>query len=516
MAERIRSLILNQYENQSAIQYRKANLLFITNSIVSVTALVLPLLVYSLRGVILWVSLISMTLFLGMCTSIVLLRSGRYTFAANLTSAVSLIALCLGIVYQQYQMGEVRIGYSSMMYLLPVTIVSASLFCTRLWTTAIMIVSLLMDIVYFGYLRGTGAINHLTLSAGFIDSMFAILLAYSVSMLIVKMNRDSMSDIKRELERNIEQYSQIKMLHESITDTSGILVKTSEELSSMAEHFSENAMVQLASAEEIHSSVEEMKANMDLVADDSQGQYTSLEVLLERMNMLSSSILDMKSIIGNMSGVSDETFEQTKFAENILDDMNRTMMAIAESSKQMKTIVDVINEISDKISLLSLNAAIEAARAKEAGRGFSVVANEISKLSIITTDSLKEITGLIHKTESSLNEGMKKATVIIDLMRITIRNVGSITGWMSRINEGIAVQVDMNHQVNQQALQVRDRSERIRMSAGEQKYGLAEVALSISSMTDLNQSFSTTAVQLAGTTREIASIAERVRTQLTL
>jgi methyl-accepting chemotaxis protein len=425
-----------------------------------------------------------------------------------------LISLC--VTYQQYQMNPVRIGYTSMMYLVPICVVLTSLFCTRLWTTIIMIASLVFDVYYFRYCLGTDAINYLTLSAGFIDSIFAIVTAYVVSILIMKMNKDSVNDIKRELETNIAQYAQIKMLHESITEMSGILVKTSEELSSMAEHFSDNAMVQLASAEEIHSSVEEMKANMDMVADDSEGQYTSLEVLLERMNMLSSSILDMKSIIGNMSGVSDETFKQTRSAENILDDMNRTMMTIAESSKQMKTIVDVINEISDKISLLSLNAAIEAARAKEAGRGFSVVANEISKLSIITTDSLKEITGLIHKTESSLNEGMKKATVIIDLMRITIRNVGSITGWMSRINEGIAIQVDMNHQVNQQALQVRDRSERIRMSAGEQKYGLAEIALNISSMTDLNQSFSTTAVQLAGTTREIASIAERVRTQLTL
>ncbi|MBN1533370.1 MAG: hypothetical protein JXA20_11950 [Spirochaetes bacterium] len=516
MWNKTRILILGKYESKSAIQYRKALLLFIMNSVIMAAAVAFPPLVYLLRGVIIWVLLIASMAFAGMAASTVLIRSGHYSVASKFTSATYVVVISLCVTYQQYQMDPVRIGYSSMMYLVPICVVLTSLFCTRLWTTIITIASLVFDIYYFRYCLGTGAINYLTLSAGFIDSIFAIVTAYVVSILIMKMNRDSISDIKRELETNIQQYSQIKKLHESISDMSVVMARTSDELSTMAENFSDNAMVHLASAEEINSSVEEMKANMDLVADDSETQYSSLEVLIERIRILSSSIMEVKSIIGNMSGVSDETCRQTKSAETIMDDMSGTMRTIIESSRQMKTIIDVINEISDRISLLSLNAAIEAARAREAGRGFSVVANEISKLSVVTTGSLKEISGLIHSTERSLAVGMEKATSIIELMRITILNVNTISEWMSRINEGILMQVDMNRQVNQQAIQVREKSERIRMSANEQKCGLAEVANSISNMTDLNQSFTTTATQLAGTTREIASIAERVKTQLVL
>ncbi|TAL33646.1 MAG: hypothetical protein EPN93_13590 [Spirochaetes bacterium] len=515
MFNKIKVRILNKYENVSGILYRKASILLMANFVIIVSVLILPPLVYSLRGILLWVLLISLMAIAGMVLSIILIRIGYYYIAANVTSLTSLIVSCCGVIYQQYQMDPVKIGYSSMMYIIPISVVYTSLFCTRRWTTLIMVVSLMLDFSYFRYLRVTGAIDHLTLSAGFIDSIFAILLAYGISMLIDKMNKDAMGDIKRELEKNTRQYTQIKKLHESITDTSVILAKTSEELSAMAMNFSSTAMSQFASAEEISSSVEQMKSNMNVVAVDSGSQYLSLEALIERINTLSSSILTMKTIIEKASNASDETSQQTKSGESILDEMNKTMAVIIESSRQMIMIVDVINEIADKISLLSLNATIEAARAKESGRGFAVVANEISKLSTITSNSLREITSLIQKTESEVTVGMNNVKTIVEVMRITITNVNSINEWMSRINEEMAIQVSMNHEVNDQATNVRKISAEIRLSANEQEQGLAEVAQNVTSMTSLNQSFSESAMRLAGATEEIATIAEKLKTQLT-
>ena len=84
------------------------------------------------------------------------------------------------------------------------------------------------------------------------------------------------------------------------------------------------------------------------------------------------------------------------------------------SSREMMGIVDIINDISEKINLLSLNAAIEAARAGDAGRGFAVVADEISKLADQTAISIKEIDRLIKVNNDEITAGGDNIDSAID------------------------------------------------------------------------------------------------------
>jgi methyl-accepting chemotaxis protein len=77
--------------------------------------------------------------------------------------------------------------------------------------------------------------------------------------------------------------------------------------------------------------------------------------------------------------------------------MKESMDSIRSSSLEMSNILKIINDISGKVNMLALNAAIEAARAGEAGRGFTVVADEISKLADRTSNSIKGIDFLIKE-----------------------------------------------------------------------------------------------------------------------
>jgi methyl-accepting chemotaxis protein len=499
---------LRKFAQESTRRKSQARLLFIINIIIFFVVILIVVLSALVRKDVSTSLPMAVTMGSGIILSLLFLYLGRYNVSANANSLAAALTLMMGTGIQY--MTNPGVGYSSLVHVVPGAIIFSSMFCSLRWTSVLAGMFVIADIGFFIYAGSAGTVDPFVLKTGFIDSTAGILLTYGMAMVILRTNRNALDDEKAKSDKIQEQYTSIVDLMESIRESSGVLSQSSTSMESTSEKYSDSAQGQAAVVEEITASVEEVSSSMELVAKNSEEQFEALDTLIEKMRLLSESINGMKNVIEETARISETTSNQSAAGETILDDMNTTMSAIGSSSSQMNTVVDVINQISDQISLLSLNAAIEAARAGEHGRGFAVVADEIGKLAEQTSDSLKEIAKLISATDQEVAKGVRSVTKTVEVMRMTIKNIAIITEGMARISAEMKNQLDINRTVNEQAQIVQRRSEEIKLSSGEQKIAVSEIANSISNINQLTQSFASGAGELADMSRNITGLAARL------
>ncbi len=286
---------------------------------------------------------------------------------------------------------------------------------------------------------------------------------------------------------------------------------SSASLSSASVAFAENAQDQAANSEEITATVEEISAGMDSVALNADQQFGKMGTLVDRIGDLSRVIIEMGERVKSSLDLSRVIAEKAKGGESTLARMSDSMAKIRESSGEMTGILNIIGDISDKINLLSLNAAIEAARAGDAGRGFAVVADEISKLADQTASSVKEIGNLVRVNEQEIMHGRTDVEGTVSVISEIISGVASVSELMDSIYGFMRRQMEMNDQLAAESASVRERAGEIRTSTAEQKNAVAEIVKSISNISGLTQSVASSAEEISGNAEEIAGMAETLK-----
>jgi len=286
------------------------------------------------------------------------------------------------------------------------------------------------------------------------------------------------------------------------------------ELTGSSRLLSSNAQNQVASAEEITATIEEISAGVDSISSNTVSQTMSMDSLVNRMNDYSSQVEHTRGELATLLKQTEAITGYARTGDANLKWMNESMKKIDDSSGEMSNIVGIINDISDQINLLSLNAAIEAARAGDAGKGFAVVADEISKLADRTSHSVKEISNLIAGNNSEISNGRENVEEAVGTIKKIILGVTGMYKMMQNISHQINSQLDGTRKISGETETVRIQSDSIKNSTEEQKFASKEIIISIGSINEASQANASGSENILCTAEKISTIAELLEGQV--
>ncbi|EHN68882.1 methyl-accepting chemotaxis protein [Aliivibrio fischeri] len=285
---------------------------------------------------------------------------------------------------------------------------------------------------------------------------------------------------------NIEMQHQLRILIEDTISAVTQLSAAVEEMSAISEQSSRGMQQQQSDITMVAAAMEEMKATVAEVANNTETASTSA---LEASEEAKQGNQDVQSNI-----------EQIQIVSRDIEQAGELVEELERESNNISVVVEVIRGIADQTNLLALNAAIEAARAGEQGRGFAVVADEVRSLAGRTQSSTSEIVEIIEKLQASAAHAKNATDQSCSKIRVCVEQ---------SVQTGNSIQM-----IEETMMKVTDTSIQIASACSQQDSVTEELGRNIQSMSLSASEVALGAEQTAQSSVELAQLASTLQQSL--
>lgn len=247
-------------------------------------------------------------------------------------------------------------------------------------------------------------------------------------------NRDELGQLTSEFNNMTEKMHQLIQV---VSGTTNDVDLQAQRVTDTAKANSDAVSKQMAETKQISEAMHQMVNTVQEVAESSQK-------VSDAANLADGEAEQGRKVVGTSVATINRLAEEIRAAVEVI---NR----VSQDSASISQVLVEIKAIAEQTNLLALNAAIEAARAGEQGRGFAVVADEVRSLSRRTHKSTEEIEEMIVRLQSGVKDAVKAMTNSHEVTNATVEQSGKVTEALGQIVASITTIVDMSHHIAQAA-----------------------------------------------------------------
>jgi methyl-accepting chemotaxis protein len=344
------------------------------------------------------------------------------------------------------------------------------------------------------------------------DVSFANTMAYGLFFVVLVVGIFSAWAISKSI---LSRITYLQKVMEQIAKTNDLTTKVDvsgkDELASMASVFNEMLSSFRNLIVEVNGSVATLNQATESLSENIHGANEGVETQMQQTDLVATAVTEMVATVDEIANNTREAAQKAEITNNNADkgkqgvdftisqianlsekllDSENVVKELEKESITIASVLDVIRGIADQTNLLALNAAIEAARAGEQGRGFAVVADEVRTLASRTQDSTQEIETIIGLLQKRTQEIVKLMATCRDQGEDSSKQANSAGMMLEEIAQDVSLIMDMNSaiaiaiqeqttvasEVNEHVVMIRDVTEQSGMSAKQNEQMSEEIS----------------------------------------